>query len=57
MSVYIYICLSVCLPNDMDVIPCKASNDLVSHLTELDDLIDEEKRKWKQMVRLVYVTL
>ncbi|CAE7832026.1 unnamed protein product, partial [Symbiodinium microadriaticum] len=24
------------------------SNDLVSKLSELDELIDEEKRKWKQ---------
>lgn len=26
----------------------KSSNDLVSKLSELDELIDEEKRKWKQ---------
>jgi hypothetical protein len=28
----------------------KCSTDLVSKLTELDELIDEEKRKWKQQV-------
>lgn len=28
----------------------QSSSELVSKLSELDDLIDEEKRKWKQQV-------
>jgi hypothetical protein len=33
----------------------QCSNDLVSKLSELDELIDEEKRKWKQQVSTLLV--